>query len=1043
MAQKRAEAFEKRMNKSERLRENPSLGEMTKARMTKMIADGHIRKLTPEEASQEPKNTWYLPLMAVTNPNKPNKVRLVLDAAARSYGMSLNDALMQGPQNMNSLVGVLCRWRENRVALTSDVVAMFSQIVMDPRDRPSLRFLWRDDRHNSDFDVYESPVLIFGASCSPSIAGYCYRRTAADFGGSDPLVTRAVNEDSYVDDLMTGTETEAEAVQLVGKLSDTLRRGGFELGPWTSNSSAVLKQLKPEQRSDDDFSIGRSDDHRALGVVWKPNRDMLTYRMHEPPEAATKRTVMSTVMSVFDPIGFLTGWLLKGKLLLQQLWKRDLTWDDRLPEDLDEIWQRWTDDLRRIHELRLPRHLFNNRRVTAVDLHMFCDASERGFSAVLYYRWKTEDGEVHVSFVGAKSRVAPTKRLTIPRLELQAAVLGTRMIAALKRESRVKIESTTCWSDSKNVLAWIKSSARRYHVFVANRVAEIRDVTRPEDWRHVPTELNVADAASRGQTLEDLRPAGTWVCGPEFLQTEDNWWPATDVKEEEALADDPETKPVLTTAVQPEPDPSAVQPDLARSSRWLVAVRTMAAIRRWLTRHRDGTTGEFTPSEMEHAEKSWIKAVQHKQFESELRDLKAGRAVNTKSRIADLSPVLIDGIICLDSRIKRSPELSPTARQPPILLRDHRYVELYIQHLHERMGHRAHEAVLTELRQHYWVPQARRAIRMVTSKCQTCRVRKSQPRSALMAPLPSSRVTMLRGAFYATGMDYFGPILSKRGRATVKLWGVIFRCLTTKAIHLELTDSLDTQATLMAISRFQARRGNVRELWSDNGRNLRAAEKELRHVLEELNQDEIRRRLGVDKIVWKFSPPSDPEAGGVWERSVRTVKETLRAILKEHKPRYEVLLTLFCEVEKILNSTPLFHIPVDPSDDDPLTPFHFLIGRATPSYPVGSQTEKVDLRKRWEHAQQLSDAFWQRWVRRYLPTLSRRPKWRHQHADVKVNDVVVIADYRHPRGLWPKGLVERVHKGADGIVRSAEVRTRHGTLHRPVRKLVVLNALPR
>ena len=148
---------------------------------------------------------------------------------------------------------------------------------------------------------------------------------------------------------------------------------------------------------------------------------------------------------------------------------------------------------------------------------------------------------------------------------------------------------------------------------------------------------------------------------------------------------------------------------------------------------------------------------------------------------------------------------------------------------------------------------------------------------------------MLRGAFYATGMDYFGPIWSKRGRTTVKLWGVIFRCLATKAIHLELTDSLDTQATLMAISRFQARRGNVRELWSDNGRNLRAAEKELRRVLEKLDEDEIRRKLGVDKIEWKFSPPADPEAGGVWERSIRTVKETLRAILKEHNPRYEVL----------------------------------------------------------------------------------------------------------------------------------------------------------
>ena len=206
--------------------------------------------------------------------------------------------------------------------------------------------------------------------------------------------------------------------------------------------------------------------------------------------------------------------------------------------------------------------------------------------------------------------------------------------------------------------------------------------------------------------------------------------------------------------------------------------------------------------------------MQHEQFATELKDLKAGRALSPKSKIAGLSPVLVDGIICLDSRIKRSPELSPIARHPPIILRGHRYAELYIQHLHERMGHRAHEAVLTELQQHCWVPQARQAIRNVVKRCQACRVRKAQSHSAQIVPLPTSRVTMLRGAFYATGIDYFGPIWSKRGRSEVKLWGVICRCLARKAVHLELTGSLDTQGALMATSSFQARRGNVRELWS-------------------------------------------------------------------------------------------------------------------------------------------------------------------------------------------------------------------------------------
>ena len=176
------------------------------------------------------------------------------------------------------------------------------------------------------------------------------------------------------------------------------------------------------------------------------------------------------------------------------------------------------------------------------------------------------------------------------------------------------------------------------------------------------------------------------------------------------------------------------------------------------------------------------------------------------------------------------------------------------------------------------------------------------------------------GAFVATGIDYFGPLLVARGRASVKHWGVIFRCLSTKAVHLELTDSLDTDGALLAITRFQARRGFPKIYWSDNGTNLRATEKELQRNLQDLNQDKILSKLAINGIKWVFNSPADPQAGGVWERCIRSVKDTLRSLLKEQRPRYETLYTVFCEVERILNSTPLFHVPVDPTDDDVLTP---------------------------------------------------------------------------------------------------------------------------
>ena len=1039
MAEQRAIALEKRLDRSQQKKngKTPSLAELVYEKMEKMISDGHFRKLSENEAQEEHKNVWYLPLLAVQNQKKPNKVRLVLDAAAKSNGKSLNDFLLQGPDHMNSIPGILCRWREKRVAVTSDVIAMFSQIKVREEDRPILRFLWRGSRRTGRFDVYESPVVIFGATCSPSIAEHCFRRTADEFT-EDEAVKTAVREDTYVDDIVTGTDTEQEAVKLIDSVTETLKKGGFKLGPWASNSEEVLHTVQQEQEQQD------SRLQRTLGVGWEARLDTLTYEPIAPPEQLTKRTLLSTMMSVYDPIGFLTGFLLRAKKLLQVLWKSSVKWDQELPSEVQQKVKMWMDELTQTRDLHIPRHIFRQEAgISSVDLHAFCDASEMGFCAVLYYRWIDWTGCIQVSFISAHSRVAPVKKMSIPRLELQAAVLASRMIAFIRKETRTGIKSTTCWSDSKNVLAWLRSTNRRYSVFVANRIAEIHDVTGPADWRYVPTAMNAADSGSRGHKIEDLCPDKEWIRGPEFLYKPETDWPDDCSDATGTLETDMESKPVvLATTVKIEPNFRESTPDLSRFSRWTVAVRTVARIRRWLKIVRERKCGPLTADELREAEEIWTRRVQGDSYRDELLCLQQGHPIKNKSQLSGMTVGLLDGIICLDSRVKRSPALSPTARNPPVLARDHKYTELLIEHLHQKMGHRAHDAVLVSLRQKCWVPQAARKIRSVVARCQTCRVRKGKPQTTRMAPLPLARVTMLEGAFRATGMDYFGPMKVKRGKTVTKIWGVLFRCLATRAVHIELTDSLDTDAALMVISRFQARRGNVQELWSDNGKNLTSANKALNKQLRALNQDKMMAKLSLEGIKWRFIPPSDPEAGGAWERAIRTVKDTLKMVLKEQTPRFEVLQTVMTEVEKIINSTPLFHVPVDAADDDVLTPFHFLIGRATPAYPVGAQVQGSEcLRRRWKHAQVLADHFWRRWAREYLPTLANRSKWIQSSRNVAEGDVVIVADPQHPRGLWVRGVVTDTVRGPDGVVRSARVRTVHGVLHRPVRKLVVLQVL--
>ena len=383
MAEKRAISLEKRLDRSlqKKTGRTPSMAELVYAKMDQMIKDGHYRKLSEEEASELPKKAWYLPLLVVQNPKKPNKVRLVLDAAAKSHGKSLNDFLLQGPDRMNSIPGILWRWREKRIAVTSDVIAMFSQIRVQEKDRPSLRFLWRGSRRSGGFDVYESPVVIFGATCSPSIAEHCFRRTADEFC-EDEAARKSIKEDTYVDDIITGADDEDEAVELVENVSKTLKKGDFRLGPWASNSGQVLREVGQEAPDEQDKSW-----KRTLGVIWEDQSDTLTYGSIDIPETLTKRTLLSTMMSVYDPIGLLTGFLLRAKELLQILWKLKAKWDEAMPCETQKKAEAWISELTKIQEVKIPRHLFRQEAgISAVDLHAFCDASEVGFCAVLYYR---------------------------------------------------------------------------------------------------------------------------------------------------------------------------------------------------------------------------------------------------------------------------------------------------------------------------------------------------------------------------------------------------------------------------------------------------------------------------------------------------------------------------------------------------------------------------------------------------------------------------------------------------------------------------------
>jgi len=369
----------------------------------------------------------------------------------------------------------------------------------------------------------------------------------------------------------------------------------------------------------------------------------------------------------------------------------------------------------------------------------------------------------------------------------------------------------------------------------------------------------------------------------------------------------------------------------------------------------------------------------------------------------------------------------------------HPYTILLIKYYHEEAKHIGQETVVNDLRQKYWILNARTAVKASWNACNLCKINRAKPVIPEMGDLPEFRLNAAYRPFTYTGLDYFGPMEVTIGRRHEKRYGALFTCLSTRAIHLELANSLDTDSVIMALTRFISRRGVPQKIYSDNGTNFHGADNELKKCITAIDSDSIRKKFGHRGLNWIFNPPSAPHMGGIWERLVRSVKTALSIMLKSKFPKEEVLLTTLIECERIINSRPITHVPADPDDEEGLTPNHFLVGSSNGEPPPGDFTDDLNPKQRWKHCQVLADHFWKRWIREYLPTLSRRSKWTKYGQPIKVGDLVFIADGDLPRCQWPRGRIVKVFPGSDGRVRVVEVKTSSGIYRRPVVKICPLD----
>lgn len=1044
MGKSRSQAIAQFQQLERKMGKNPSFAKDYKDFIHEYEQMGHMQPAQHKTNAIE----YFLPHHGVVRPGAvTTKLRVVFNASAKtSTKYSLNDLMETGPNLQKDIFSILLKWRQYKWVLTADIEKMYRFIAVHPDHQPLQKIVWRDSP-NQLIKEYQLCTVTYGTKAAPYLALRTLQQLAIDEGNNYPEAKNILQNQFFVDDALFGTDTIETARGVRDQLIQLLKRGGFNLRKWLSNEPSLVEDLPENMRNPTCLNFTEARTSKSLGLAWNPKQDEYmftpTLKQHSnPTKPMTKRQILSDISTIFDPLGWLSPITIKAKIIFQNIWKHNINWDDIVPDDVHKEWSALRQELTNMH-FNINRWLGYNAD-SDCELHGFCDASEKAYACVVYCTVR-EGTRTQVTLVAAKTKVAPIqKQQTLPRLELSGAQLLAQLIRKIKLcldKPNIKV---TAWTDSMVVLAWLQGDVTRWKAYVAHRVKEITSIVPANNWNHVRSEQNPADCASRGLTPSQLKKHPLWFNGPEWLRN----------------GEIPKNKHLNQTSTQLElkvhavtsqrtDDQNIVTELLNKNSCITKTIRVIAWVSRFIrstTSHRRSDYGCYlTLDDIRRATNIIVKQVQSAHFEQEIKDLNAKEKVRNNSGLLKLNPYLDkNNILRVGGRLQNS-DLPENAKHPIIIPKNSRLSDLLIDRAHASTLHGGARLTLATIRQQYWIIGGNSTVKKRLQQCVKCCRYKTTKQTQLMADLPSER-TVPSPPFYHMGVDYTGSVdvkLNKgRGVKTCKGYIVVFVCMTTKAVHLELASDLSTQTFLLALSRMVARRGCPRHIYSDNGTNFVGADKELAKQFREsetFNNEMYFNKLTELGIEWHFNAPSWPTAGGLWEAAVKSMKYHLKRVLGEQKLTYEEFTTLLTDIEACMNSRPLCPLTEDIEDLDYLTPAHFLIGRPLKTIPHDNlEDQKISHRDRWELINKMKQGFWKKWSAEYLQQLQSRSKWFNKTENHEIGDVVLIKEDNIPPARWVMGRIREVHPGKDSLVRVVTLKTKGGFLTRPITKLVKL-----
>ena len=1093
VAYKQFQALEKKFNR------HPMHAVQYKAAMQEYIDRGDV-----EVASHHPslRGGYFLPHSAVIREDHlSTKVRIVFNGSSKAANqLSLNDCQTAGPKTQQDILKILMGFRWHPVAITGDVKKMFLSLKVAPQDRDFLRFFWRNNQ-KEPIKEYRHSSLPFGLKISPFLAQQTLIMHATKFEQSHPQEAALVINRRYVDDLVSSVPTEKAAVNIIHNIQAIMATGGFELKKWVSNSAPVMQSLAPEDRlpiktltfndsAEELEAVG------ALGVQWQVAEDTLSIKIPatQMQTNLTKRQIASIIASIFDPLMLLAPFTITGKRVLQKVWQlhgeaaeqakqqgtspqdilrlRSKQWDQQVPSPLAQEFEQWRQQLQSLNDFRIQRCLvdkdaaINNRQ-----LHVFCDASPFAFGCAAYVRTEYADGRTTVNLAAAKAKVAQADISgNMPRLELLGALTAAQLAWHLQ-QSLTDINaqfSVLFWTDSSVALQWIQGTPTRWQQWVANRVISITEHHPGSAWRHVPGKENPADLCSRGISAQDCASNQLWLHGPPWLQQAQDQWPNRQfqLSEQELhqvqleqkrqfqnseheqqpgeLKEPPQHQHLQVHLLQAD---NAAAPQSQDKSTILLKIlpkfsnlqRLLHALCLFRLKEKGRGLPEVTYGDRAEMLLDLIRAVQSSVYKEVYTKLLTGEKYSKKWDHQDMN-VFMDGSNLLKAP-GRFPDNSTTAEAPLLLPHNHHLTKLIIRDIHHSFKHSGPEWVLHHFRLRFWCRKARKSIKDILAACPLCTRFRGRHIQQVMAPLPQFRLEDQPRPFRFTGIDFAGPLMAHEKDGTEhKVWILLCTCLQMRAVHLELVTGMDTETLIAALRRFFARRGRPSCMYSDNGRSFHLAAKELTALNKVLESKQLPPPLRAEAIQWEFQLPSSSWRGGIFERLVRSVKETLRTSLFREKLSQDEVHTALLETEMIVNHRPLCQVSDDPSDPLPVTPAMLLQGYHSTEEPQPGalvELKPEGLVRKWKKRLRLQSVLHERFIKDYISSLRPRHKW-HQVTDKLKVGTLVFVDEPCKRLMWPLAKVEALHKGKDNVIRSVTLRDKHGIKKRAVQKLVPL-----